>query len=182
MSTAIVGTAGTYYVMAQLAAQGLHASATLGNAPFIDVLVASADGSKSASIQVKTSRFAQKWRKNDTGTPHHYEWDLGHKVKNIPASDFFFFVFVDLRIEYWNCAAADRLRRPDIFVIPLEVVRKWYLEYASESLRSRLWVLPEFLVPYKEAYHLIHDAIGKPQIVADQNFNSGLSLIAKKEP
>lgn len=123
MNTALVGTAGTYYVMAQLAAHDLHASATMGNAPFIDIIVSSLDGSRSAAIQVKTSRFAERWRGRKEKTLHHYEWDLGHKVDKVPVTDSFFYVFVDLRVEYWKDEGADPIPRPDIFVIPLEAIR-----------------------------------------------------------
>jgi hypothetical protein len=53
MNSQLLGTGDTYYVMAQLALRGFHASCTFGNAPYVDVLVSTPDGHTTLSIQVK---------------------------------------------------------------------------------------------------------------------------------
>src|SRR2546425_3404244 len=60
----LVGTAGEYYVCAELCRLGYLALVTPKNNPFFDVVVTNADGSRSVSIQVKTRsiRNTQGWK------------------------------------------------------------------------------------------------------------------------
>jgi hypothetical protein len=58
----LIGTAGVYHVASQLAQQGFHAAVTFGNAPSVDILVASPNGSSTISLQVKTSHWALRTR------------------------------------------------------------------------------------------------------------------------
>ena len=50
----LIGTAGEYYVCAELCRQGLLAVLTPKNNPLFDIVATSPDGSKSVTIQVKT--------------------------------------------------------------------------------------------------------------------------------
>ncbi|MBB5349522.1 aspartate-ammonia lyase [Desulfoprunum benzoelyticum] len=56
----LVGTAGEYYVCAELCRRGFLALLTPKNNPIFDVLVTSADGTKTISIQVKTRSIKNK--------------------------------------------------------------------------------------------------------------------------
>jgi hypothetical protein len=62
----LVGTAGEYYVCAELCRLGYLALVTPKNNPLFDVVVTNPDGSKSVSIQVKTRSIgnAQGWKLN----------------------------------------------------------------------------------------------------------------------
>jgi hypothetical protein len=159
-NSALIGTSGTYFVMAQLAVRDFHASCTFGNAPYIDILVSSQDGRRSASVQVKTARSAQrlKGRSSDKAL-HHYEWYLGHKIASIPKQSNLFYAFVDLRLHYWEPRFKPQDVSPDIYIIPLSKIAKWYRKYVKPDGMSRLWVRPDFLEPYKDAYHIIKKAI-----------------------
>jgi hypothetical protein len=54
-----IAATGTYYVMACLSRECIHAACTFGNAPSVDIMASSVDGSKTISIQVKTSSYAR---------------------------------------------------------------------------------------------------------------------------
>jgi hypothetical protein len=78
------GTAGVYYVMYRLAAQGYHASCTIGNAPYLDILVSSENGEHNLAIQVKTTEHAMRHRgKGDLRKPHELQFPLGHKAARL---------------------------------------------------------------------------------------------------
>jgi hypothetical protein len=62
LNSQFIAAAGTYFVMSRLSMNEIHASCTFGNAPSVDILASSADGSKSISIQVKSAIYAQRWR------------------------------------------------------------------------------------------------------------------------
>lgn len=59
-SNNLVGTAGEYYVCAEICRQGFLALLTPKNNPLFDVVVTNASGTKSASIQVKTRSIHNK--------------------------------------------------------------------------------------------------------------------------
>jgi hypothetical protein len=146
--------------MAQLAVRDFHASCTFGNAPYIDILVSSHDGKRSASVQVKTARYARRWKgRGSDKTLHHYEWYLGHKVGSIPKRSNLFFAFVDLQLDYWEPTFRPRDVSPEIFIIPLPEIAKWYRKYVKPDGMSRFWAWPDFLKPYGDAYHLLKKAI-----------------------
>src|SRR5947209_20547840 len=89
------GTAGVFYVMYQLAARGFHASCTMGNAPYIDILVSSEDGEKSLAIQVKTTEHAMRLRgRGKERKEHHVEFPLGRKAAKLNRRGVLF-AFVD---------------------------------------------------------------------------------------
>ena len=106
----LIGTAGVYHVASQLAQQGFHAAVTFGNAPSVDILVASQDGSSPISLQVKTSHWALRNRgRGSRKEPHHYEWDVGEKSGKLNQRSLFF-AFVDLKLGTGNL--------PDVFIVP----------------------------------------------------------------
>lgn len=77
------GIAGEYFVAGELTRRGYLASITLRNTRGIDILVANADASKSAGIQVKTNQHSRK------------KWVLRGKAEKL-YSDTLFYVFVNL--------------------------------------------------------------------------------------
>lgn len=120
MNAPLTGTGGTYYVMAQLALKGYHASCTFGNAPFVDILVAAPDGSKSVSLQVKTATEARRWRGHgDSRAVKELQWTLGRRAAK-HARTGLFYAFVDLK-----SFARDEV--PDVYIIP----SIWIKEYSA---------------------------------------------------
>lgn len=70
----LVGTAGEYYVCAELCRRGFLALLTPKNNPLFDVVATSLDGSKTVSIQVKTRSVHNKqgWKLGtDIASPEH---------------------------------------------------------------------------------------------------------------
>lgn len=108
-NSALTGACGTYFVASMLAFRNIHAAVTVGNAPYVDLIAGSVDGSASVTIQVKTTEWAVRLRgRGENRKPHHYEWDVGRKsaLANNPE---LMFAFVDLkRME----------EQPDVFIVP----------------------------------------------------------------
>jgi hypothetical protein len=108
----LIGIAGAHFVVAELCQQGYIATVTSRNTEGIDVLATNEKGSKTVSIQVKTSGPEQ--RKSFSRS-----WILQSKHENI-FSDSLFYVFVDLK--HGN-------EKPDFYVVPSKIVA----EYIKES-------------------------------------------------
>jgi len=104
-SNALTGIAGAYFVAAELSQRGYIATVTSRNTEGIDVLASSLDGSKTVSIQVKTS--AAKHRERFSRS-----WILSRKHEGI-FSDNLFYVFVDLH---------EGNQKPDFYVVPSKTV------------------------------------------------------------
>ena len=88
-----VGTAGQFFVAYGLSIREINAAITLGNAPGVDLMASSADGKRTISIQVKTSRNA--YRRNRYGFEG-YEWDVNKGVIG-KYHESFWYAFVDLQ-------------------------------------------------------------------------------------
>jgi hypothetical protein len=146
----LVGTAGVYFVASQLAAHGLHAAVTFGNAPHVDILVGLADGAATLSIQVKTSYRALRTRGRGEGKhPDHYEWDVGERSAKLNRVDLFF-AFVDLR------ARSGQL--PDVFVVPSPTVYRYFERYFKAGLsRWRYHPKVDSILQYKNNWKALED-------------------------
>jgi hypothetical protein len=120
LTRSLIGIAGTHFVAGELSQRGYIATLTTRNTRGIDVLVSKLDGSKSVSIQVKTS--SAKQRENYTRS-----WSMGKKDENI-FSDYLFYVFVDIK---------NNNERPDYYVVRsktvAEYVKTTHQEYLSKS-------------------------------------------------
>jgi hypothetical protein len=118
-SNNLVGTAGEYYVCAELCRRGYLALLTPKNNPLFDVVVTNAEGTKAVSIQVKT-RSVQ----NQQG------WKLGAPAKDPATPGVPFVVLVNLR--------DDGL--PDFYIYPYQVftarVEEVFKDYISKPKRS----------------------------------------------
>lgn len=77
------GTAGAYFVAAELSRRGYIATLTMRNARGIDLLVANATATRSVSIQVKTNQGSKR------------KWVLDSKAETLIA-DSLFYVLVNL--------------------------------------------------------------------------------------
>lgn len=121
-----VGASGQFYVAHQLTKHFIHASITVGNAPSVDIIAAKEDGSKSISIQVKTSQDA--YRRNRYGREG-CEWDVGAGViaKYSPT---LWFAFVDLKLGSGN--------EPDVYIVP----SFWVSNFVKPDWGRKMYFLP----------------------------------------
>jgi hypothetical protein len=83
----LVGTAGEYYVCAELCRRGHLALLTPKNNPVFDVVATSTDGSKSVTIQVKTRSIHNK-----------QGWKLGANMESVEHPKGQFVVLVNLHV------------------------------------------------------------------------------------
>ena len=150
--TQLVGTAGVYYVLAQLAFRGFHAAATHGNAPHLDILVSSPDGAATLAIQVKTTAWALRTRgRGGDKAPFELQFPLGHKAANIK-SEGMFFAFVELK----NFADGGM---PDVYIVPSVFVYNRCNEWASNAKMVRFHVKIADMKPFKNGWHLLIEAL-----------------------
>jgi len=123
-----IGAAGTYYVMARLAYERIHAACTFGNAPNVDILVSSSDGERSIAVQVKTAAYARRTlgrgKKKEVTS---LDWVLKYKAVKKGHKDLFF-IFVDLWGEKYKCSEENQrlaVWQPNIYVLPsMDLVEK----------------------------------------------------------
>lgn len=114
LETTLVGVAGEYLVAGELSLRGFLAAITLRNSRGVDIIASSADGSRSASIQVKT---------NSTGQS---SWLLNNKSETY-LDDNHYYVFVSLK---------EIGVRPDFYVVPSRAVAG-YVKRTHEEWLSR---------------------------------------------
>lgn len=146
------GTAGVYYVMYELAARGFHASATMGNAPYLDILVSSEDGEQSLSLQVKTTEHALRDRgRGDQRKPHHLEFPLGHKAARLNRPGVMF-AFVDLAV--WGD------KRVTVYLVPSQKVHDLCAAFVDTAPMVRFHPSIEWMEPYREAWKQVGDVVG----------------------
>lgn len=110
LSAGLSGTAGEFFVAAELSRKGYVASFTARNTKGIDILAANTDATKTVGIQVKTNQGGK-------------EWVLKARAEKDTAENLFY-VFVRLRQE----------GLPDFYVVPRSEVAK----YARDNHRSWL--------------------------------------------
>lgn len=148
----LLGTAGTYYVMAQLAARDFHASCTFGNAPHVDVLVSARDGRKTVAVQVKTASEARRYKgRGKSKRLHELQWPLSRKVAKLNHRGLFF-AFVDLK--------GTRLRQvPDVYVVPSAFVFAYCEPWVDDVKWVRLHITPDKLSPFLEQWDLLRQAL-----------------------
>jgi len=121
------GTAGQFYVAYGMSVRGINAAITLGNAPSVDLMAASADGKRTVSIQIKTSRNA--YRRSRYGNEG-YEWDVNKGVIGKHHQSFWY-AFVDLQESEgaWN---------PQVFFVP----SRWVAEFVKPDWGRFMYFLP----------------------------------------
>lgn len=154
-----VGAAGTFYVMSRLAYESVHASATFGNAPYIDIIASSEKGNKQISIQVKTAHFAR--RTTGRGTNKQWtglDWALSYKAASLNI-DNLFYAFVDLEGEYTD--KKNNLWQLTVYIIPsenlsMDICKDWKEGY------WRLQTSIKAMEPWKERWDLIKDRLSVP--------------------
>lgn len=103
LTSVLCGISGEYAAAAELTRRGFVASLTLRNTRGIDILVANADASKSAGVQVKTNQNGKRL------------WLLNRKAEDFHSKNLYY-VFVCLN---------EPGHRPDFFVVPSKEVAKY---------------------------------------------------------
>ena len=122
-----VGTAGQFHVAYGLSVREINAAITLGNAPSVDLMASSADGKRTLSIQVKTSRNA--YRRKRYGHEG-FEWDVNKGVIG-KHHESFWYAFVNLQEDNdgWS---------PQVFFVP----SKWVAEFVKANWGRFMYFLP----------------------------------------
>jgi len=120
LARSLIGIAGAHFVAGELSQRGYIAALTPRNTKGIDVLVSNHDGSKSVSIQVKTSSAKQRG-------DYTRSWWMEKKDENI-FSDNLFYVFVDIKTSN---------EKPDYYVVKsktvAEQVKTTHQKYLAKS-------------------------------------------------
>lgn len=154
-----VGAAGTYYVMSILAYECVHASATFGNAPYVDIVASSEKGDKQISIQVKTADFAR--RTSGRGANKRWtnlDWALSYKAASLNVENLFF-AFVDIGGEH-----TDQNRdhwQPTGYVVPSTALSTEFCKHWTEAA-WRLKIGVDAMEPWKERWDLIKIRLNDP--------------------
>ncbi len=113
LNSSLTGIAGVHFVAAELAVRGIIAAVTSRNAQGIDLIASKPDGSKSVSIQVKTSKKCKM------------DWMLNKKAESL-ASPNFYYVFVDLKFGK---------EKPEFYVVPSRIVARFARDAHRRWLR-----------------------------------------------
>ncbi len=143
LSVVLTGTAGVYYVASQLAARGFHAAITHGNAPFVDILVGSLDGTSAVSLQVKTSSEALLTKGRGLGKkPDYYHWRVSEGSAPLNHSGLFF-AFVDLNLDEFVNIESEKQALPDVLIVPSSEVHKVLASASKEGDKGWYWVTPQ---------------------------------------
>ena len=143
-----IGIAGEFFVAAELTRRGIVASLTSKNTKAIDILASNKDGSKSVSIQVKTSN-SQKINK----------WMMTEMSEKI-SSDNLFYVLVNM----------NEGEMPNYFIVPsvyvAEKLKTDYLKWINTpakngqkhnptTMRTFVFASEEEMLKHKDAWQLL---------------------------
>ena len=153
---------------------GYLAALTRGGSPSVDLMVGTADGRKTVTIQVKTMIDAS-FKKG--GRVVGWNWRVGRKALEL-CGESVFYAFVDLRGCSGEPSAA--MRRPDVYVVPADVVRCNLATFPHGSSEPKdVWIniienkddITEELRglwaengKWHEAWHFIADRLGRPSV------------------
>jgi hypothetical protein len=153
----LVGAAGEHYVAYVLSCFDYICALVREGSPTIDLLASNIDGSKTISIQVKTSKSAKRKRgRGDNRKLHHLEFTLGKKAIQNSASNFIF-CFVDLR-------GINPSNTPDVYVIPSEVIKNHYEDKDLSKIKwLRLHWTIEKMDLFKNNWDPMHKFLKTPE-------------------
>ncbi|MDP2899112.1 MAG: restriction endonuclease [bacterium] len=153
--TTITAAAGEHFVAALLAAKGYTVALTRGGTPGTDLLVANRSGTKTISIQVKTSNWARREYKKKKEN-NHYEWPIPWGCDQIDNENYWY-AFVDLRS--WP----DGEDFPEVFFVPSSTVAS-QVRYEKENKWSRSFfeIREGEVQKYREERGLIQRILGPP--------------------
>jgi len=140
-----------HYVAAYLSYLGFHAVPTTRNVQGPDLLVSNLDGSKSITLQVKTTVWAMRTRgRGDEKKPDHYEWDIGWSSAKVNHPHVFF-ALVDL---------TEFQKLPNAFIVPSKVIFEYFKGGDPETWpRARYHPLLAEVEEYKNNWNLLKRAV-----------------------
>jgi hypothetical protein len=153
LTSGLSGSAGTYFVAAELSRKGYIATLTVRNAPGIDLLVANKAATRSVSIQVKTNQDS------------HRAWLLDAKAETL-IGEHYLYVFVNL----------NRLLAPSYHIVESAIVaeycqrfhREWLAGAKRDGTARKDTNVREFHDPegiYVDAWHRLGLDIEQQEIV-----------------
>ena len=143
--SSLTGTAGEHFVVYQLSCLGLVATLPRAGTKGVDILVTNTQGSKSLTIQVKTTDYAVR-KRGKKKVPTELQFPLGRKSAKLNNANLFF-AFFDLRsLEKLN-------EQPDVYVVPSKVVHGWCKSWMDKVKLVRLHRRIEEMEPYKNNWN-----------------------------
>lgn len=144
----LTGAAGEHYVAFRLAQMGFVVALPRGGSPAVDLLASSVDGTKTITVQVKTTEWALRERgRGETRRPHHMEFPLGHQAAEL-AAERFVYVFVELRGREPNST-------PVAYVVPSAEIKRYCGTWASTAKLVRWHPSLDDAAPYREGWRII---------------------------
>jgi hypothetical protein len=147
----LVGTAGVYFVMGELALLGWHAAATHGNAPNLDILVSSAKGDKFVAIQVKSA----SWPHVSTKTATYLDFPFNHKAYEINRANVFF-AFVNFGVP--------AQQKPDVYLVPSTFTYEFGKPWAYKHKMVRFKPEAQWIEKYKNKWDQLKEAGVEPAV------------------
>ena len=154
MPGVLTGCAGEHFVAYQLSARGYPVALTRGGSPSVDLMVATPDGRKAVTIQVKSMDRA--YHPPTKKSPGYWEWILGNKPPNKSMhAQALFYAFVDLK--------AGTSQSPDVFIVPHDYVAEHAIGFPKPPKEARtFWFDIEEgeRDKWREGWRLIEDALG----------------------
>lgn len=152
----LVGGAGEHYIAYVLSCFNYICALVREGSPTIDLLASNIDGSRTLSIQVKTSKSARRKRgRGEKKDWHHLEFTLGKKAVEHSGENFVF-CFVDLK-------GLDPSKTPDVYVIPSQVIKD---HYAGRDLNKIKWLRLHWSIekmePFKNNWEPVHALLREP--------------------
>ena len=156
--------------MHKLAKEGIHASCTYGNAPNVDILVSSADGSRTVAIEVKTTEHALRMRgRKEAKAPDHLEFPLGRRAAKLNHPNLVL-AFVDLR-------AFSPDSDPDVYLYPSTVVAELCAPWVDTVRMVRFHPPVASTEPYKNSWDIVRRVLGVATIKSDRFVGRGTEFI-----
>lgn len=154
INSRLTGTAGEHYVAYKLSLMNIVAAIPREGAPTVDILACNLDATRTISIQVKTTDWAQRTRgRGDKKKLNHLEFPLGYKAATHYAKDLYF-AFVDLRGIEWV------EEQPDVYIVPSKVVFDHLSSRLEGNKMVRFHPHATMMEKYKNNWDIVRKALG----------------------
>jgi hypothetical protein len=152
--TALTACAGEHFVAYRISAMDYLVALTRSGSPSIDLMVATADGKKTVTIQVKTAKkaFFPPTKKH----PGFWEWIIGSQKAKDLRGESVFYAFVDLK---------GGAGEPDVFIVPADFVASNLLGFPKPPKEATaFWfdIEEKDKDKWQEAWRLIRERLDSP--------------------
>ena len=153
---ALTGCAGEHFVAYRLSAMGYLVALTRGGSPSVDLMVGTADGKKTVTIQVKTANqafFSYKKKPED----NYWDWRVSSKARELRGESVFY-AFVNLN--QGEGESSKSMPRPEVFIVPADDVAKNLNTY-PETNPTSFWfdIMAKDKDRWHEAWRLIEERL-----------------------